>query len=178
MIMYFIPNNRQCSAKLKENIAKVKVDPETGRLLDIHLFEKNLRFRCKRCAIYCCKLGGPWLTEEDIELIESAGHKTSAFVEDSKIKYENRSLMTKAMKNRKRGSCIFLRKDKRRHAYECSIYEIRPVFCRLYPFEIKRIDIDSFFLRILPFCNGLNDAGGELVNKGFVAKHLLQNNHN
>jgi Fe-S-cluster containining protein len=86
--------------------------------------------------------------------------------------------MTKAMKNRKKGSCIFLRKDKGRHAYECSIYEIRPVFCRLYPFEIKRIDIDSFFLRILPFCNGLNDAGGELVNKGFVAKHLLQNNHN
>jgi Fe-S-cluster containining protein len=162
---------------LKDNIAKVKVDPETGRPLDIHLLEKNLRFRCKRCAIYCCKLGGPWLTEEDIKLIESAGHKTSAFVENSKRKYGNHSQMTSAMKNRKNGSCIFLRKDKRRNAYKCSIYQIRPILCRLYPFEIKRIDIDSFFLRILPFCNGLNDTNGELVNKRFVAQHLLEKNY-
>ena len=166
----------RCSAKLKENIAKVKLDPETGQILDIHLFEKSLRFRCRRCAIYCCKLGGPCLVKEDIEQIESAGHKTSEFIEDSKRKYGNHSLLTSAMKNRKDGSCIFLRTDEKRNVCECSIYEIRPILCRLFPFEIKRIDIGSFLLKILP-CNGLNDADGELVNKRFVVKHLFENNY-
>jgi len=38
------------------------------------------------------------LTKEDIEQIESAGYKTSEFVEDSKRKYGG-LLMTSAMKN-------------------------------------------------------------------------------
>lgn len=172
-----VTDNIRCSAKLKENIAEVKLDPETGQLLDIRLFERSLRFKCKRCAIYCCKLGGPCLTKEDIEQIESVGHKIGEFVEDSKRKYGNHSLMTSAMKNRKDGSCIFLRTDEKRNAYECSIYEIRPILCRLFPFEIKRIDIGSFLFKILPYCNGLNDADGELVNKKFVVEHLLENNY-
>lgn len=174
MTRCIITDNTRCSAKLKENIAEVKLDPETGQFLDIRLFEKSLRFKCKRCAIYCCKLGGPCLTKEDIEQIESGGHKTSEFVEDSKRKYGNHSLITSAMKNRKDGSCIFLRTDAKRNAYECSIYEIRPILCRLYPFEIKTINTDSFLLKIIPCCNGLNDADGELVNKRFVVKHLLE----
>jgi Fe-S-cluster containining protein len=162
--------------KLKEDIARVKLDPETGQFLDIRLFERSLRFRCKRCAIYCCKLGGPCLTKEDIEQMESVGYEISEFVEDSKRKYGNHSLMTSAMKNRKDGSCIFLRTDEKGNAYECSIYEIRPILCRLFPFEIKRVDIGSFLLKILP-CNGLNDADGELVNKRLIVKHLLENNY-
>jgi Fe-S-cluster containining protein len=164
------------SAELKGNVAEVKLNPETGHLFDVHLLERNLRFRCQRCATYCCKLGGPCLTKEDIEQIESVGNKISEFVEDQRRKYGSHSLMTSAMKNRKDGSCIFLRTDERRNAYECSIYDIRPILCRLFPFEIKRIDIGSFVLKILP-CNGLNDAEGELVNKEFVLKHLLENDY-
>jgi len=117
------------------------------------------------------------LTKEDIERIESVGYKTSEFVEDSNRKYGNHSLMTSAMKNRKDGSCIFLRTDEKRNAYECSIYEIRPTLCRLYPFEIQRSDIGSFLLKILPCCNGLSDADGELVDERFLAGHLLENNY-
>jgi Fe-S-cluster containining protein len=115
------------------------------------------------------------LSKEDIEQIESAGYRTNDFVEDSKRKYGNYS-MTSAMKNRKDGSCIFLETDEKRNAYECSIYEIRPIFCRLFPFEIKRIGISSFLLNILP-CNGLNDAEGESVNQRFVVKHLTESNY-
>jgi len=161
---------------LKENIAKVKLDPETGQILDIHLFERSLRFKCKRCAVYCCKLGGPCLTKEDIEQMESAGHKKGEFVEDSTRKYGSHRLMTNVMKNRKDGSCIFLRTKEKRNGHECSIYDTRPILCRLFPFEIRRVDVDSFLLKTLP-CNGLNDADGELVNKKFVAKHLLENNY-
>jgi len=174
MTRYIVTSNVWCLAKLKENIAKVKVDFETRQILDIRLYERCLRFKCKRCAIYCCKLGGPSLTKEDIEQMESAGHKVSEFVEDAKRQYGNHSLMISAMKSRKDGSCIFLRTDEKRNAYECSIYEIRPILCRLYPFEIKRINTDSFLLNIISCCNGLNDADGELVNKRFVVKHSLE----
>jgi Fe-S-cluster containining protein len=162
--------------KMEENIAEVRLDAETGQFLDIRLYEKNLRFRCKRCAIHCCKLGGPCLTKEDMGQIESAGHKTSEFVEDSGRKYGSHSLMTNVMKNREDGSCIFLRTDERRNAYECSIYETRPIICRLFPFEIKRIGISYYVLKVLP-CSGLNEADGELVNRKFIVKRLLENNH-
>jgi Fe-S-cluster containining protein len=160
-------------AHLKENIAKVKVDLETRQIRDIHLYERSLRFRCKRCAIYCCKLGPPNLSKEDIEQIESTGYEISEFVEDAKRERRNHSLMTGAMKSKKDGSCIFLRADEKSNVHECSIYDIRPTLCRLYPFEVKRINTDSFLLKIIPCCNGLNDADGELVNKRFV-KHLLE----
>jgi Fe-S-cluster containining protein len=171
----FVHHDTWCSAKLKAEIARVRIDPESGQFLDIRLFEKGLRFKCRRCAVYCCKLGGPCLTKEDIEQIESAGYKTSEFVEDSKRKY-GELLMTSAMKNREDGSCTFLRTDEKRNTYECSIYAIRPIFCRLFPFEIKRMDLSSFLLNILP-CNGLSDADGELVNTGFFVKHLLGKNY-
>ncbi|HVP40730.1 MAG TPA: hypothetical protein VMS95_02100 [Candidatus Krumholzibacteriaceae bacterium] len=54
---------------MKENIAKVKVNLENGQIHDIRLYEKNLRFKCKRCAVYCCKLGSPDLSKEDMEQI-------------------------------------------------------------------------------------------------------------
>jgi Fe-S-cluster containining protein len=160
---------------MKDEIARVRIDSETGQFLDINLSEKGLRFRCKRCATYCCKLGGPFLTKEDMAQIESVGYKACEFVEDSKGKY-GELLMTSAMKNKEDGSCVFLRLDEKRKAYECSIYEIRPVLCRLFPFEIKIVGVGSFLLKILP-CNGLNDANGELVNKRFIIKHLLEKNH-
>jgi Fe-S-cluster containining protein len=175
MVRSVLIDNVRCSAELIGNVAEFKLNLETGQLLDVHLLERNLRFKCKRCATYCCKLGGPCLTKEDIEQIESVGHRASEFVENSRRRYGNHSLMTSAMKNRKDGLCIFLRKDEERIGYQCSIYDTRPTLCRLFPFEVKRIDVGSFVLEVLP-CNGLNDADGELVNNEFVVKHLLENN--
>jgi Fe-S-cluster containining protein len=59
--------------------------------------------------------------------------------------------------------------------YECSIYDVRPVLCRLYPFDFERINSNSFLLKIIPCCKGLNNADGEPVNEKFIAKHLFEN---
>jgi Fe-S-cluster containining protein len=77
---------------LQENIARVTVNPETKQILDIHLYERNLRFKCKKCAIYCCKLGGPNLTKKDIEQIRHTVHDTSKVIEPAKRKYGKFSL--------------------------------------------------------------------------------------
>jgi len=160
---------------LKENIARVTVDLETRQILEIHLYERNLRFKCKRCAIYCCKLGGSSLTKKDIEQMESAGYDINEFIEPTKRQYENFPLMPSMVKGKKDGSCIFLRMDEKGNFYECSIYDDRPVLCRLYPFDFERINVNSLLLRIIPCCKGLNNADGELVDERFIAKHLLEN---
>lgn len=159
---------------LRENIARVTIDLETRQILDVHLYERNFRFKCKRCAIFCCKLGGPPLTHKDIEQIESTGYDTSEFIEPSKRQYENFPLTSSTIRSKKDGSCIFLRMDEKRNVYECSIYDARPVPCKLYPFDFERINPNTFLLRIIPCCKGLNNENGELVNERFIVKHLLE----
>jgi len=162
--------------KLKENIAKVTVDPETRQILDIHLYERNLRFKCRKCAIYCCKLGGPNLTKDDIDQMESVRYDIAEIIEPAKRQYRHFPLMPSTIKSRKDGSCIFLRVGEKRDAYECSIYDVRPVLCRLYPFDFEIINANSFLLRIIPCCKGLNNAAdGKPVNEKFIAKHLFEN---
>lgn len=173
MTIYIVTDNVWCLAQLKENIAKVRVDLETGQIFDIQLYERNLRFKCKGCAIYCCKLGGPSLTKKDIERIESAGYDISEFSEPVKRQYRNFPLMSSTLKSKKDGLCVFLKTDKESNTYECSIYDIRPSLCRLYPFEIKRIKTDSFLLKIIPCCNGLNNLDGELVDEKFITNYLV-----
>lgn len=167
--------NCGCLTQLKENIARVTIDPETKQILAIHLYERNLRFKCRRCAIYCCKLGSPNLIESDVKQIDSAGYNISKFIEPAKRQYGNFPLMRNRIKSKKDGSCIFLRTDRKTNALECSIYDVRPILCRLYPFDFERTNANSFLLRIIPCCRGLNDADGELVDKNYITKHLFEN---
>jgi len=158
---------------LKEDIAVITVNPETRQILDIHFYERNLRSKCKRCAIFCCKLGAPGLTKKDIKQMKSAGYDISEFIEPSKRRYGNFSFTPSMVKSNKDGSCIFLKTDKKPNTYECLIYGIRPTLCRLYPFDFERINANAFLLKIIPCCKGLNNPDGELVNKSFIIKHLL-----
>ena len=46
-----------------EEIARILLDPKTKQILGITIYEENLGFKCRRCATFCCKLGGPKLTK-------------------------------------------------------------------------------------------------------------------
>jgi hypothetical protein len=121
---------------MKDEIARVRIDSETGQFLDISLSEKGLRFRCKKCAIYCCKLGGPFLTKEDIAQIESVGYKACEFVEDSKRKY-GELLMTSAMKNREDGSRVFLRLDEKEKLTSVQSMRLDPYSVGFFPLRSR-----------------------------------------
>ena len=102
------------------------------------------------------------LLEEDISRIEALGYKRSFFV---------RILNGyKILKNRN-GKCVFLKKGK------CSIYEHRPVGCRLYPVVI---DVETFEPLIDDECPNYNYFQKTLSNKKIVleikkvAKKLLE----
>lgn len=157
-----------------ENIAKIAVNPRTKQILDTMFYKRNFRFKCKRCATFCCKLGGPNLTEKDARRIKEAGYTTENFLETTTKRESNSRLkMRSRLRERDNGSCIFLRFNDKLKIYECSIYDARPVLCRAYPFHFERIDSNSFMLKFIPCCEGLNSPDGELVDERFISNHLL-----
>jgi len=161
-------------AQVKENIAKIVVDRKTRQIVDTTFYKRNLRFKCRRCARFCCRLGGANLSEKDAQRLKEAGYATDNFLKPITRRENNSVLETESrLKERDDGSCIFLRFNTELKIYECSIYDFRPVLCRIYPFEFDGIDSNSFMLKFIPCCKGLNSPDGELVNEKFVSNYLL-----
>lgn len=159
---------------LNENIAEVALHPKTKRIMKTAFHQKHLRFKCQRCATFCCKLGGPKLTERDIERIKQVGYSAEDFLEPlSNKEFKGLPVMRGSLKNREDGSCIFLKFDEEKGIHKCSIYNVRPTLCRLYPFEIEKASPYFFVLKLIPCCRGLNAPRGKMVNEEFVAKYLL-----
>jgi hypothetical protein len=93
---------------------------------------KNIHFECQRCARCCGDTShrgrNILLLEKEVEQISKhTGLRPSSFAApafgDGHYRYK--------MKKRN-GRCVFL--DKK----SCSIYEIRPLICQLYPFSVRR----------------------------------------
>jgi Fe-S-cluster containining protein len=159
---------------LDENIAEVIFDPEAKRIVRMTFYHDDLRFRCIRCAAFCCKLGGPMLTKSDMDRAKLAGHRLEDFLETTvDPKFKGLPMMVGNLRNNKDGSCILLKSSPSRGVYECPIYDSRPARCRLYPFDFEKVSPNSFTLKLIPCCNGLNAEDGELVNENFFTKHLL-----
>jgi Fe-S-cluster containining protein len=145
-----------------ENIAEIILDPEMRQIIGLTLYHR-LRFKCKRCATFCCKLGGPKLSEKDIEQIRRGGYSVEEFLESA----------SNSLKSGEDGSCIFLKFAAEKNVYTCKIYDFRPALCRLYPFELDRKSPYAFTLKLIPCCMGLNNPNGETVDKEFIARYLL-----
>jgi Fe-S-cluster containining protein len=149
-------------------IAEITFNPKTKRLKKLDLLRKDLKFKCQRCAVFCCKLGGPTLNVKDVQRLRQAGTKEENY---GKSKKDNVRICLKETEN---GSCVFLEYDDESKQHACSIYGFRPTFCRLYPFEFTLTSPNTGVLKIIPCCNGLNAADGELVDQKFVEKNLLE----
>jgi len=156
-----------------QEIAKIRFNREKKQVLDVTFLRRDLRFKCKRCAVFCCKLGGPMVRERDLRRIAKTGLDPSKFVAPLRRRYGQQEGMVGVLKQKGDGSCIFLGYDESTGLYECGIYEARPAVCRLYPFEFLLEGSETGVLRFIPCCNGLNADDGELVNREFVEKYLL-----
>ncbi len=142
-------------------IAEITIQPETKHI-NIVFHGNPLRFRCHRCAVFCCKLGGPKLSLQDIEHLIKAGNNPDTFLNDQQA----------TLKNSKDGSCIFLSFNEEDGLYQCFVYNFRPTFCRLYPFQFEKSGPQSYRLKFIPCYNGLNTEDGEVVDKKFFVKFL------
>ena len=114
------------------------------------------------------------MTDNDIQRIKEAGYVNDNVLEPSARNFGRYASMTQSrLRKREDGSCIFLKFDERLQAYECSIYDVRPALCRIYPFDFERINSNSLMLKFIPCCSGLNDPDGEIIDRKFIAKYLL-----
>jgi len=147
--------------ELNENIAQVDLGSQTCRIKRITFYVKNLRFKCKRCATFCCKLGGPTLSLKDIERLKKVGHSGTEFLDAHR-----------RLKSTVNGSCAFLRFDAEKRVYECAVYDYRPALCRLYPFHFEKASPHRFMLKIMP-CLGISNHDGELIDEKFIFSFLL-----
>ena len=151
-------------------IAEITMDPKTKRIANMVLFRKDHRFKCQRCAIFCCRLGGPKINNKDLQRLKQAGYDAKNFVKNVKKENVNKGFL----KEKEDGSCVFLEYSDKSKKYACLIYNFRPSVCRLYPFEFTLTSPNVGILRVIPCCNGLNVLDGELVNQKFVEKNLLE----
>jgi Fe-S-cluster containining protein len=164
---------RTCDLKTNEEIARILLDTKTKQILDITIHKKHLRFKCKQCAIFCCKLGGPQLTKKDVQRIEQAGYTGEGFIIRFRDGSDCSSAFLGSLRSEEDGSCIFLKFNPEEDSYECSIYDCRPTLCKLYPFEFHKIDSQSIMITLIPCCLGLNNPEGELVDEKFIVDSLF-----
>jgi Fe-S-cluster containining protein len=155
-------------------VAVITFDPKNRSLVELKLIDKQFRFKCKRCAALCCKLGGPMLTRKDVEMIVAAGYSVYNFLEYTNGDVEASPFMVGDLKTRADGTCVFLKFDAEQNCFQCDIYDHRPALCRLYPFSFEKLDHNSVALKFIPCCMGLNNPEGEPLDENFVSNFLLE----
>ncbi len=148
--------------KLDEKIAEIRLKSGTKLVENTVFLQTGLKFRCQRCGVLCCRLGGPQLLSKDVERLEEAGFRREQFLND----------LQHALKSRRDGSCIFLSTDTEQGLFKCSVYNVRPTLCRLYPFRFERFKSDSYMLKFIPCCRGLNADNGDSIDERFFDRFL------
>ena len=92
----------------------------------------NIKFGCNRCGL-CC--GDTKQKNRHILLLEAetnniAAH-TSRCILDFSLEIKDKRPYVYEMKKTSEGKCVYLKDN------QCSIYQLRPLICRFYPFELK-----------------------------------------
>lgn len=123
-----------------------------------------LRFKCIKCGI-CCgdtteKTRHILLLSEEAEKIAEATQQPIAVfaVEISgKVPYT-----FEIRKTAKDGKCVFLADNR------CSIYSLRPLICRFYPFELKPNEAKRHEFFCTDECPGVNK--GKMLDEEYFRK--------
>jgi Fe-S-cluster containining protein len=120
-------------------------------------YPKHIHFECNGCALCCAdsesKSRNILLLETEVNRIAQKTLKTR---EEFGEEIEGQSPYAHRMKKRKSGRCVFLNENDR-----CSIYEIRPLICRFFPFELKDLGEERYAFAYTDECSGIG-KGAEL----------------
>ena len=126
------------------------------------VFPDKLGFKCKRCG-RCCRDAPADVNAEEQQLIESKGFTDFLDYPDGTPQ--------RFIKRKSDGSCLFLTKENK-----CSIYEVRPMICRLAPFDVRDWDYEKNLIEVdfRPelICDGISAEGDvpiEVIGKAAQA---------
>jgi Fe-S-cluster containining protein len=128
----------------------------------------NVSFDCVRCGL-CC--GDTQQKTRHIRLLESEANKiqaeTTLPIQDFSKEITDKTPYGYEMKKSSEGKCVFLKGN------QCSIYQLRPLICMFYPFELKfEKDKDQHVFGFTLECPGI-DKGKTMTRKDFEKLFLL-----
>jgi Fe-S-cluster containining protein len=122
-----------------------------------------VRFRCIKCGL-CCgdtkeKTRHILLLKAEAEQIAKVTLKPISLFA---FKNSGNAPYIYEMRKTKDGKCVFLEGTK------CTIYSVRPLICRFYPFELKVDDDGKYTFFYTSECLGLNV--GSVLSKNYFRK--------
>ncbi len=126
-------------------------------------YPNAVRFQCIKCGI-CCgdtkekKRHVLLLKTEAEQIARATGQQVVKFA----VKIDDKAPYSYEMKKRKNGKCVFLENNC------CSIYSLRPLICRFYPFELKGMHNRKYTFLYTAECPGINK--GQALNEGYFRK--------
>jgi Fe-S-cluster containining protein len=125
-------------------------------------YPKNIRFRCSRCTLCCgdtrTRNRHIVMTQAEATRISETNHQP---ITDFARKIDGHAPYVHEMRKNRNGKCVFLNED------SCTIYSLRPLVCRFYPFELKSESRDAYLFSYTDECPGI-DQGKVLTRKKFV----------
>jgi Fe-S-cluster containining protein len=111
----------------------------------------GLRFECQRgCTACCTQKGFVYLTQGDAERISGALGMT---LEEFDRRYVYRTRNLRRLRAAREVRCPFLRPD------GCSIHEVKPAQCRLFPFWPELVDDKRAWRKTAVWCPGIGKGG-------------------
>jgi len=122
-----------------------------------------IRFRCVKCGT-CCgdtkeKTRHILLLRAEAEQIATATlQSTSEFT----VEIVDKAPYSYEMKKTEEGKCVFLENNC------CTIYTVRPLICRFYPFELKMAQDQKYTFLYTSECSGINK--GPVLNEIYFRK--------
>jgi len=122
----------------------------------------TVRFRCVKCGICCGDTKEKTrhiilLTPEADQVSKTTSQPISQFA----VKIKGREPYSYEMKKREDGKCVFLENN------HCTVYQVRPLICRFYPFELSSSDGKYSFL-YTEECPGINK--GRMLSEAYFRK--------
>ncbi len=103
------------------------------QVLEVEKKRAALGFQCKRCARCCLSTDHIDICEKDLEGWKRAGRKD---LTGKKMLAEWEQFGSSGLfKNRTSHRCPFIRKVRNKKEYYCTIYDVKPMFCRIFPCE-------------------------------------------
>jgi uncharacterized protein len=126
-------------------------------------FSEGLRFSCSQCG-NCCS-GGPgfvWVSHEELEKLATFLGTSIKQVKRKYCRKVGRQIALKEVKHPKHGGydCIFIKEipggEPAHPRRICSVYEVRPLQCRTWPFWEGNLASQKAWDRAAKNCLGMN----------------------
>jgi Fe-S-cluster containining protein len=127
-------------------------------------YPTTVRFRCTKCGI-CC--GDTKEKTRHILLLRTEAEQIAKTIlqpiSKFAVKIKDRAPYSYEMKKRAEdGKCVFLENNR------CTIYSLRPLICRFYPFELKILHSQKYKFLFTEECPGINK--GRMLSEGYFRK--------